>query len=51
MTQQALADQIGRKQSFVAKYEGRERRLEVVEFVQVCRCLGVQPEKLIANLP
>ena len=32
LTQQALADQLGRPQSYVAKYENAERRLDVVEF-------------------
>ena len=33
LTQHALARRLGRPQSFVAKYEGGERRLDVVEFV------------------
>jgi transcriptional regulator with XRE-family HTH domain len=51
MTQQQLAARLRRHQSFVAKIESGERRLEVVEFVQICRRLGVEPEKLIASLP
>ena len=33
LTQQALARRLVRPQSFVAKYEGGEQRLDVVEFV------------------
>ena len=33
LTQQDVAERLGRPQSFVAKYEGGERRLDVVEFV------------------
>lgn len=50
MTQQELAKRLRRHQSFVAKYERGERRLEVIEFVQICRELGVSPETIIANL-
>ncbi len=41
MTQQALADALGKPQSFVAKVEGCERRLDVIEFVHWCRALSV----------
>jgi transcriptional regulator with XRE-family HTH domain len=51
LTQQSLAGRLGRHQSFVAKYEGGERRLEVIEFVQICRKIGVQPEQLLRKLP
>ena len=43
MSQQVLADRLKRPQSFVAKVEGYERRLDVAEFIQVCRALGVEP--------
>jgi len=43
ITQQALADSLSRPQSFVAKVEGCERRLDVIEFLHWCRALGVDP--------
>src|SRR3954471_12027850 len=49
LTQHALARRLGRPQSFVAKYEGGERRLDVVEFVAVVRILGADPVGLIAS--
>ena len=51
LTQQTLAGRLGRHQSFVAKYEGGERRLEVIEFVQICRAIGVKSEQVLKNLP
>jgi transcriptional regulator with XRE-family HTH domain len=51
LTQHSLARRLGRHQSFVAKYEGGERRLEVIEFVQICRKIGVKPEQLLRRLP
>jgi transcriptional regulator with XRE-family HTH domain len=49
LTQQALALRLKKPQSFVAKYEGGERRLDVVEFVAISRILGADPVKLIAS--
>jgi transcriptional regulator with XRE-family HTH domain len=40
MTQQQLADRMKRPQSFVAKVEGGERRLDVVEFAEWTIALG-----------
>ncbi|MDP2620695.1 MAG: XRE family transcriptional regulator, partial [Hyphomicrobiales bacterium] len=39
-----------RPQSFVAKYEGGERRLDVVEFVEVAEALETDPCALLSNL-
>lgn len=44
--QQALAKKLNKPQSFVAKYEGGERRLDVVEFITVAEALGADPLKL-----
>ncbi|MEO5567493.1 MAG: XRE family transcriptional regulator, partial [Gemmatimonadaceae bacterium] len=33
----------GRPQSFVAKYEGGERRIDVIEFIAIARALGADP--------
>ena|SRR5665647_2013054 len=50
LTQQALALRLKKPQSFVAKYEGGERRLDVVEFVGIARALGADPLKLMGTL-
>ncbi|MEB2352828.1 MAG: helix-turn-helix transcriptional regulator [Burkholderiaceae bacterium] len=50
LTQSEVSDQLGRPQSFVAKYEGGERRLDVIEFIEVCRALGVDPQAVLAKL-
>src|ERR1700737_4764043 len=49
LTQQALALRLKKPQSFVAKYEGGERRLDVVEFIAIARALGEDPLKLMAS--
>jgi transcriptional regulator with XRE-family HTH domain len=43
LTQAALAKYLQKPQSFVAKYENGERRLDVVEFLIVTRVIGVDP--------
>ena len=50
LTQQALAARLRKPQSFVAKYEGGERRLDVVEFIAIARALGADPLKLLTKL-
>ncbi len=50
LTQQTVAKRLGRHQSFVAKYEGGERRLEVIEFVQICEAIGVRPGQVLSAL-
>jgi cyanate lyase len=47
LTQQEVADTLGRPQSFVAKYEGGERRLDVVEFLHVAEALGSDPARMV----
>src|SRR6202140_963008 len=49
LTQQALALRLKKPQSFVAKYEGGERRLDVVEFIAISRTIGADPLKLMAS--
>ena len=46
VSQQTLARKLGRPQSFIAKYEGGERRIDLIEFVAIARALGADPMKL-----
>ena len=50
LTQAAVAELLGKPQSFVSKYESGERRLDVVEFLRVCAALGVNPKDIIDQL-
>lgn len=48
LTQTELADRLKRPQSFVAKYENGERKVEVVEFVQIVKEIGCDGCEIIA---
>lgn len=50
MSQTELAKAIGRTQTFVSNYERCERRLGLVDFVLICRALGVDPARLLGQL-
>ncbi len=47
LTQQQVADRLDKPQSFVAKYEGGERRLDVVEFATIAKVLKADPASAI----
>ncbi|HCA3406608.1 TPA: helix-turn-helix transcriptional regulator [Salmonella enterica subsp. salamae serovar 35:g,m,s,t:-] len=50
ITQQEVASAFGRPQSFIAKVENGERRLDVVEFVRLCRLLNIEPASILNKL-
>ncbi len=50
LTQHDLAKRLRRPQSFVAKYEGGERRIDVVEFIAICRMIAADPVKVLKKL-
>ncbi|MEJ1929571.1 helix-turn-helix transcriptional regulator [Nostoc sp. NIES-2111] len=47
LTQRDLAQKLDRPQSFVSKYERRERRLDVVEFFEIARAIGFDPIRFL----
>jgi transcriptional regulator with XRE-family HTH domain len=50
LTQAQVAKRLGNHQSFVAKYEGGERRLSIIEFVHVVRALGADPVAVLRQV-
>ena len=48
--QKDVAAALGKPQSFVAKVEGGERRLDVAEFFDYAAALGVDPIKLLRRM-
>ena len=50
ISQAALGELLGKPQSFVAKVEGAERRLDVYEFVQWAKALQVDAGALVTEM-
>lgn len=49
LTQEKLAKRLKRPQSFIAKYEGGERRIDIVEFVAVAKAIGADPIEILRS--
>jgi transcriptional regulator with XRE-family HTH domain len=50
MTQEELAKSLNRPQSFISKCENGERRLDVVELLEILQAVGLDPLKFIKKI-
>ena len=50
LTQSQLATILGKQQSYIAKVEICERKLDVLEFIDWSRALGLEPSDLIKQI-
>jgi transcriptional regulator with XRE-family HTH domain len=50
MTQAQLADALKKSQSYVAKCEAAQRRLDVVEFLDWLNAMGIEPSRFIGEM-
>ena len=50
LTQVQLAKKLGKPQSYVSKYENGERRLDLIEFLQIASCLRINVTDFIERL-
>jgi transcriptional regulator with XRE-family HTH domain len=50
LTQAEVSKRLGRSQSFVAKYEKGERRIDIVEFIYLSRALKIDPARFVGRL-
>jgi transcriptional regulator with XRE-family HTH domain len=50
LTQVNLAKYLNKPQSFVAKYENGERRLDVIEFMFVSHTIGIDPCDILRKI-
>ncbi|MBY2912271.1 XRE family transcriptional regulator [Rhizobium ruizarguesonis] len=50
LTQTELADKLGEYQSFVARLESGQRRVDVIEFLELARILNFDPLDALGRL-
>lgn len=50
VTQAELAAALGQYQSFVARLESGERRIDVIEFLDIAQVIGFDPKSIISKL-
>lgn len=50
VTQEDLADQLGKPQQFISKIEKGDRRVDVIEFIAICRALKLDPKEVFASI-
>ena len=50
LRQSDLAFRMGKPQSYVSKYETGERRLDVIEFLEVCDALSLDPAGILEKI-
>jgi ribosome-binding protein aMBF1 (putative translation factor) len=50
LSQERLAEKLNRPQSFVAKIEKGERRVDLVEFLTIASAMGIDPVKFMRKL-
>jgi transcriptional regulator with XRE-family HTH domain len=50
LTQRDLAARLKRPHSFVGRIEAGERRVDVIEFIEIARVMDVDPRELFAQI-
>jgi transcriptional regulator with XRE-family HTH domain len=50
LTQAEVAKRLGKPQSYVSKYETGERRLDVIEFLDVADAVGANAQAIVKKL-
>lgn len=50
LTQTELSERLSKPQSYVSKYERGERRLDIIEFLEVSDALNIDPVILLKEL-
>ena len=50
VTQDEVARRLNRPQSFVSKYENGERRVDIIEFIEIAKAIGFDPIAFIRKI-
>ncbi len=49
MTQRQISARLNKPQSYIAKIEGFERKLDVLEFIEICEVIDLEPSTVLKN--
>ncbi len=49
LTQTALAERLGRRQAYISRIEQGERRVDVIEFIDIAHAIGFNPGKFLTD--
>lgn len=49
LTQFQVAECLGKPQSYIAKIENKDRKIDILEFLQLCEVLNISASNLIAT--
>ena len=49
ITQTAIAERLGVHQSLIARIESGSRRVDIIEYIALCRAAGVDPASFLVN--
>lgn len=49
LLQSDLAEKVKKPQSYVSKYERGERRLDLIEFIEICNAMDLDPKEIFSN--
>ncbi len=47
LTQEQVAEKLDKPQSYIAKYEKCERRLDVIELKAICKIIGIKFQDIV----
>ena len=50
MTQTELAEKLDQYQSFVARIESGQRRIDVIEYLDIAQAIGFDPKRALSKL-
>lgn len=50
MTQTDLAEKLGQYQSFVARIESGQRRIDVIEYLDIAEAIGFDPKRVLSEV-
>jgi transcriptional regulator with XRE-family HTH domain len=49
LSQFELAQRLGRPQSYISKIETCERRIDIVEMLEICQAIGIEIQEVIPS--